>query len=132
MKKTMIRSMMALAMIVAVSTAANATTNNNEPVTEIKTAGIRYNQPVYELNIKNENYAEYLITVTDENGIVLYEENVSGVNITRKFQLNKTELGTTGVVFEVTGKNNKPAVFTIKNNIIAKEDSTAGLSSRGL
>ncbi len=44
--------------------------------------------PVYRLFLKNAENDLYFITVSDNDGTVLYSEKVSGTNITRNYQLN--------------------------------------------
>ena len=128
MKQSFIKSVAALSILLSLTTAVSATAGDKvNPSTEMKVVGTIKNQPVYELNINNSEHNAYLIVVTDEHGIVLYEEDVTGVNISRRFQINRTELGSTGVRFEVVARNRKAAAFTVKNNRVTAEDSTAGL-----
>ena len=58
-----------------------------------------------------------VIVVKDEYGLILHQETISGVNITRKYQLNTEELEGVDVTFEVIGtKSTQSTVFSIKNN----------------
>jgi hypothetical protein len=122
MKKTIIKSAVAIHLLLLLTTTmtSNAQTPGKQ-VTEMKVAGSINNEPVYEININNASFGSYTIVVTDEAGIVLYEETLNGTNINRKFQLNKAELGNTGVVFEVYNKSWKEAVYSVKNKVITTD-----------
>lgn len=129
MKKTFYQSAIALSILFALTTInPAAAADKNTPVTEMKLVGKINNQPVYELNINNAFFAAYTIVVTDEYGEVLHEETVSGVNISRKFQINTEELGRTGVRFDVKATSRKSTAFRVKNNIVdVLYDSTEGV-----
>lgn len=126
MKKTIIKSAVALQLFLLLTAGIAASAQTTEkPMSEMNVAGRINNQPVYALNINNTSYGNYYIVITDEAGVFLYEENVSGTNISRKFLLNKTELGSTGVVFEVYNGRVKEAVYTVKNNVISADNMLA-------
>lgn len=128
MKKILFQTAIALSILFTLTTTASASTGNNTPAAEMKAIGSINNQPVYELSINNNTYARYTIIVSDEFGVVLHEETITGINISRKYQINTFELGKTGVRFEVIASTQKADTFNIKNNVVAKEeDSTKGL-----
>ena len=116
MKKTIIKSAVALQLFLLLTAGIAASAQTTEkPMSEMNVAG----------RINNTSYGNYYIVITDEAGVFLYEENVSGTNISRKFLLNKTELGNTGVVFEVYNGRVKEAVYTVKNNVISADNMLA-------
>lgn len=122
MKQTMKNAVIGLFTLLAVTTGftANANDNNDStPSAELKLIGRSDNQPVFQLNLKNTENEKYVVVVKDEFGTILHQEVISGVNISRKYQLNTDELDGIGVIFEVTSsKTSKVAVvFNIKNNI---------------
>jgi hypothetical protein len=122
MKKTIIKSAVAMHLLLLLTTAMASNAQTIEkPVSEMKVAGRINSEPVYELNINNTSFGRYTIVVTDESGVLLYEETLSGTNISRKFQLNKEELGSTGVVFEVFKGGVKEAVYSVKNNVVVAD-----------
>ena len=129
MKKTLLKSAIALSILFAtISTSAFA--GNTNPVTDLTVVGTIQSQPVYELRINNEAYGEYTIVITDEFGVVLHEETVKGVNISRKYQIDTAELGTTGVRFEVVAVSHK-STFKVKNNVVSKEyDTTTSITKK--
>jgi hypothetical protein len=102
MKKILVSSAILLS---AILTSTTVTAGDKTPAAEINAAGFINKQPVYQLRLKNNTAASYFIVVKDEFGVVLHEESVSGVNITRHYQLNTLELGNTQVVFEVFTSN---------------------------
>jgi hypothetical protein len=121
MKQTMKNAVIGLLTLLAVTTGFNSFANNNNdstPGAELKLIGRSDNQPVFQLNLNNKEIEKYVVVVKDEFGTILHQEVISGVNITRKYQLNTDELEGVGVIFEViSSKTSKMAVFNIKNNI---------------
>ncbi len=121
MRTTMKNAVIGLFILLTVATGinANATTvvTDAAPAAELKMIGRLDNQPVFQLSLNNASSERFLVIVKDEFGAILYQENVSGVNIKRKYQLNTEELGYVGITIEVTStKDAKPAVFTIENS----------------
>lgn len=100
MKKILLTSAVALTFLFTAS-ATPVGGGENRPTVEMSAAGRINKQPVYQLRLNNEQAARYYILVKDEFGETLYEEYVSGKNISRNYQLNTMELGNTAVVFEV-------------------------------
>lgn len=121
MKKTLIKSAVAIHLLLLL----NVTTTHAQTIetsqSEMKATGKMNNEPVYEIRINNTLPGTYTFFVSDENGIPLYEETLSGSNIKRRFLLNKNELGSTGVVFEVFNGRTKEAVYAVKYNYITTE-----------
>jgi hypothetical protein len=123
MKKKFIQSAVAIQLLLLLTTGAAAQSiNTDKPATEMKIAGQINNQPVFELFINNDAYSRYKVIVTDEYGTLMHEETLNGTNPSRKFMINKTELGETGVVFEVYSGGIKTATYTIKNNRIITDN----------
>ncbi|MBX9781976.1 MAG: hypothetical protein K2X48_01665 [Chitinophagaceae bacterium] len=126
MKKTIIKSAVAIHLLLLLTAAVSANAQTTEkPLSEMKVTGRMNNEPVYELQINNTSFGKYTIVITDEAGILLYEETLSGISISRKFLLNKEELGNTGVVFEVYNGKVKEAVYTLKNKVITVDNIVA-------
>ncbi len=127
MKTTIKNTLIGLFTFAAISTVnvANATTTEEvSPAAELKLVAHLDNQPVFQLSLNNAQNAKFIVIVKDETGAIVYQETVSGVNIKRKYQLNTEELGTTGLSFEIIGKNNeKPVVFTVENNVTISEET---------
>lgn len=120
MKQTMKNAVIGLFTILAVTTGFTAFANGNNdstPAAELKLIGRADNQPVFQLNLNNKENEKFVVVVKDEYGVILHQEVISGVNLTRKYQLNTEELDGVGVIFEViSSKTSKMAVFNIKNN----------------
>ena len=127
MKTTIKNTLIALftfAAIIAVNVASATTTEEVIPTAELKVVAHFDNQPVFQLSLNNAQNAKFVVIVKDETGAIVYQETVSGVNIKRKYQLNTEELGTTGLSFEIIGKNNeKPVVFTVEKNVTVSEET---------
>jgi hypothetical protein len=124
MKKTLIKSAVALNLLFILLSGMSAQAQTTEKhLSEIKTAGFIKNQTVYELQLNNSTFGRYTLVITDEYGVHMYEEILAGSYLSRKFILNKYELGTTGVVVEVFNGTAKEATFIIKNNRVLTEST---------
>lgn len=120
MKQTMKNAAIGLFTLLAVTTGFTTFASNNNdstPAAELKMIGRTDNQPVFQLTLNNKEMERFVVVVKDEYGTILHQEVISGVNISRKYQLNTEELDGVGVIFEViSSKTSKMAVFNIKNN----------------
>lgn len=127
MRTTIKNAVIGLLTLVAVTTGINAnatTVSEVAPGAELKMIGRLDNQPVFQLSLNNTTNEKYVVVVKDEFGAILYQENVSGVNIKRKYQLNTEELGFVGITIEIiNSKDAKPAVFTIENSTRVVEET---------
>ena len=118
MKKHFIKPAVAILFFLSTTAFAAEAQTNESPLSEIKTAGFLKNEPVYELSISNTAFGRYTIVITDEYGAPMYEETLAGTNLSRKFMLNKAELGSTGIIVTVFNGRNVHATYSIKNNRI--------------
>jgi hypothetical protein len=103
---------MLIAMPVMVSSPSFAG-NGNEPQAVVKFVGYKNAQPVYCLSINNPENDKLTITVKDQDGVVLHEENVTGNYISKNFLLNRDDLGNNTIFFEVS-KNAEPVITKVK------------------
>ena len=89
---------------------------------ELKFLGNVKNLPMIQLDFfgsKAEN--EFNISVTDEDGIELYNADVKGEVFSKKFLLNTDDLGYAVLKFEITGKKSgKTVSYTVNPRAIAK------------
>jgi len=67
-----------------------AGTGSDNP-TEIKFIGNVKSQPLFQLNLNNNEAGEYLVTIEDNSGNRIYSEKVKGTNISRKYLLASSE-----------------------------------------
>lgn len=104
----------ALVAFFAVSFASPAMANDDKraiPV-ELKFIGDIKNQLHFQMSFTGIEENEFSISIRDEFNNVLYSENVTGGNFTKKFLINIEELGDAELKFVVTGKKfKKPVVF---------------------
>ena len=102
------------------SQATFANVKADDPV-ELKFIGNIKNQPVFQLNLNNNEAAEYFITIKDEDLNVIYSEKVEGINLSRKYQLaiDESDLKSSafGVRVEVNSvKTHKTEVYKISSS----------------
>jgi hypothetical protein len=97
--------------------AADSSHNRVMPV-ELKLVGNINNQPIFQLSYAgNTEQDEFTIVIRDEDGNALYRENIKGENFTKKFLLNKDEVGDGALRFEVSSKKfSKTVVYEINRN----------------
>lgn len=105
--------------IMSLSSNVFAGPKTDTPV-EIKFIGNIKSQPVFQLNLNNEETAEYYITIKNKADEIIYTEKVRGANLARKYQvaIDHEELNYMdfGLTFEVTSaKSNKTKVYKISS-----------------
>jgi len=91
--------------------------SKTESPVEFKYMGKMNNQPLFQLNLNNPVASEYIITLTDQTGAVIYDERVAGKDLSRKYMLNLDEIDASEVRFVIKNKNdNSVTNFTVKRN----------------
>lgn len=82
---------------------------------ELRYVGTLQNQPLIQLDFtgtKAEN--EFAISISDQNGIVLYSDNVKGEKFSKQFLLDTDDLGDAVLSFEITGvKSGKTVTYKV-------------------
>ena len=80
---------------------------------EIKYIGFVENNPVFEINISKPESENFIITIRDASGTVLYSEKLSGKTISRKYRIDtEEEIVDGGLRFELKAvSNNKTEVY---------------------
>jgi hypothetical protein len=109
-------AIVALAFTLAFSTPTMANDGGKDDhKTELKFIGNMENQPVFELNLANED--EYTVIFRDENGNVLYNDKFKGAGLTKKFMLKSDEFGEEVLHVIVKSKSgNTTDVYTINRS----------------
>jgi len=78
------------------------------PGIEIKYLGFQNRNPVFEIHMNNTKSDNFIVTIRDESGTVLFSEKLSGVNLSRKYRIDTEEEITEGSLrFEITSLTNK-------------------------
>jgi hypothetical protein len=123
MKKVLNKSILAMAFM-ASSLASSATgkiedslkIKSDTPV-EFKYVGKMDDQPLFQLNLNNADVNEYIITLRDENGTTIYDEKITGKDVSRKYMLNLNEIDASEIRIQVKNKtDNSVSNFTVKRN----------------
>ena len=91
---------------------------------ELQFIGKVKNLPVFRLQFNNDQHEEFLVTIKDENGYILYSEKLKGSTISRTYKLDsENNEHISGTTFEVTSRqSNKTTVYRI-NQLIHTEDN---------
>ena len=113
-------AIVALAFTLAFSTPTLANGGDKEDpthATELKFIGNMENQPVFELNL-GDNEDEYTVIFRDEHGNILFNDKFKGaVGLTKKFLLKGEDFGDAAVnVIVKSKKNNSSEVYTINRS----------------
>ena len=112
------KNIVAIALVTAASfffTTAKASDGIKLVPVELRYVGTLQNQPLIQLDFtgtKAEN--EFSISITDQNGIVLYSDNVKGEKFSKQFLLDTDDLGDAILSFEITGvKSGKTVTYKV-------------------
>jgi len=107
----------------------NPTEVKTDNPVEFKFIGKIKDNPVFQLNLNNNEGQEYFISIKDENYNVLYSEKVKAkkANVTRTYQLDIDEADLNapgfGVTVEVTSaKTHKTQVYKISSQTSVNEN----------
>ncbi len=118
MKKTMKNAMIGLVFLFVAVTGVTAGKPVNSNLPELKFVQYSEQMPVIKLDLKNSNNEVYFIEISDETGLILYKEKVSGVNISRFYQLDKNDLYGAELVIKVKNASATTVTsFTIQNDV---------------
>lgn len=118
--KTVISTLSRIAIVlVAVCTMSFSQTTDipgkKENPAELKYIGSIDNQPQFQLSLNNTESDEFVVTIKNKTGELIYKERIKGVNISRRYRLNTDEPNSTGVTFEVVSKKDKSRIaYTVK------------------
>lgn len=120
MKQNKMISVLAFFMLSVLSQAFANTTDDSLttlPV-ELKLVGTIDDNPLLQLNFLGSNSEnEFSISISDEEGIVLYSGKEKGEVISKKFLLNTEELGDAVLRFVITGKKSgKTVVYQVSTH----------------
>jgi len=81
---------------------------SDPPGVEIRYLGFVNKNPVFEITTNNVQADNFFITITDETGMVLFSEKLSGKNLSRKYRIDTDEeIAEGGLRFEVRSVNSK-------------------------
>jgi hypothetical protein len=117
MKKVNIRTAIIIAIAAVFSTALTnpviAMDMKGDPGVEIKYLGFQQSNPVFEINISKAETENFVITIRDVSGTVLFSEKLTGKNISRRYRIDtQEEIEKGGLRFEVKSVNdNKTEVY---------------------
>ena len=91
--------------------------NTNQPSIEFKFIGNVSNQPMFRLNVDNNDKDGYRVDVKDEYNDVLYSEVIKGSTISRRYQIDLNDAFISDdfkVTFEITSrKTHKTTIYNI-------------------
>jgi uncharacterized protein (DUF2249 family) len=105
MKQVLRNSMFTLVALLSLGFSVMANGNDPESIVEVKFIGNMQSQPVFQMNLLNTTSDEFVITISDLQGNVLYSDRVKGVNISKKFAINTEEVGDNVLRLEVKAKS---------------------------
>lgn len=106
--KTIIVALMAIFSTSFSNPVAAMDKKSDPPGVEIRYLGFVNNNPVFEINTNNVLADNFIVTIRDEAGLVLYSEKISGKNLTRKYRIDtEEEIAEGGLRFEVRSVSTK-------------------------
>jgi len=96
--------------------------NKSDNPVELKYLGSVNSQPVFLLNLNNNESDEFVVTLKDRAGNVLYSETLKGKLVSKKYRLD-TDDSASEIRFEVSSKkDNTKTVYTVVRNTHVVED----------
>ena len=110
MKKNMILFAFAL-LFTGLTTSADA--REKDPQTSLHFAGYKNNQPVYKLEIKNTRNEKLMVTIRDQEGNILHQEVVSGMQVSRNYRFADEQYRENELFVEVS-RYEDPLISRIK------------------
>src|SRR5688572_33370759 len=72
----------------ALTIPVNAMDKSTVPGVEIKYLGFQQSNPVFEININKVETENFVITIRDASGTVLFSEKLTGKSISRKYRID--------------------------------------------
>ena len=131
MKKTMINfRTVAMALVTTLALGFAQSTYAAAPGVnaELKFVGNFNTSPVFQLELNNDENAEYTVTVRDSEKKLLLTEKISGQKISRKYKLEAEDLAqVAGTTFEITNKKTKETtVYQVNSSSSFVTDVTIG------
>ena len=118
MKKVMnIKTAIIIAIAAVFSTAFTtpviAMDNDTDPGVEVKYLGFRERNPVFQININKAETENFVITIRDVSGTVLFSEKLTGKSISRNYRIDTMdEIEKGGLRFEVKSvRNNTTDIY---------------------
>ena len=109
--------------LASLENSAHGIYNKRDNAIELKYIGNENNQPLFQLDLNNDEADEFVITLKDLSGGVIYSEAVKGKLISRKYRLNTDEIGISEIRFEVSNKkSNTRTVYTVSSTSRVVED----------
>ena len=108
---------LALVTLFTTSIAVPAFANDEEKKAEISYVGNVNDLPVYRLSLDNKANEIFFVSVTDNDGNVLYNEKVSGKKIVRNYQFDNdiySEYDLTFTISNIKGKT--VSVYNVSNS----------------
>jgi hypothetical protein len=90
-------------------------TETDPPGVEVKYLGFQQSNPVFEIVLHNHEIDNYIITIKDETGHILYAEKLKGKNLSRRYRIDtEDEIAAGTLLFEVRSVNaKKTEIYTV-------------------
>ena len=86
-------------------------------------AGSVDGQPLFQVNVDNVNGEVYFLSITDDQGNLLYSEKIKDQKISRTFKYDKSDRDNAKLTFVVAGEKEKQTqVFKIDTNTQVVQD----------
>ena len=90
---------------------------------ELKFVGNLQNQPVFQLDLHNEEAGEYFVLIKDANNEVIFSETLKGTQISRKYKFLTDEVDVSTLQLEITNKKeNSTTVYTVNRQLRTIQD----------
>jgi hypothetical protein len=99
-----------------------AGTNDNEQPALVKHIASLEDKMLFQVHFDNDSSQKFVLSIRDEQGVVLFRETYSDKTFDKKFQLNKLEENERLTFSIYTPKDRKTQSFVINNNTRVVDD----------
>jgi hypothetical protein len=120
----LVKLSMAVALLLNLSTgSAQSITNEDEPSINIKYTGLVEDKAQFQFDFANDSEQAFLLTIQEEDGVVLYKEKIDRKSFTKRFLWDKGSINASKLIFSVTGlKSKKTQAFEVNTEVRTIQD----------
>ena len=115
--KKSILSLAFTSLVLVAATSASASTTDSTPNPTVKYIGSLDGQPVFKVELNNENAKVQYLTIKDDQGTVLYSEKIKSKQFSKSFKFENSDRDHVRLTFTVeSDKNVQSQEFNVNTN----------------
>lgn len=104
-------------LLIGITSAASAQDSVQSSNSQVKYIGSLNGQPVFKVDLDNQEGSVYHLTIKDEDGAVLYAEKIKSKQFSKKFKFESSDRSDAKLTFIIEGnKNFQSKEFKVNTN----------------